>query len=44
MADICSTLMQLLLMVTHHVPSLAVQVISYLTFSYHMKKVSTGGH
>ena len=40
MTDVCTTPMQLLLMVTHRVPSVAVLVIPYLAFSYHMKNIS----
>ena len=38
MIDSCVTLMLLLLMVTHHDPSVAVPVIPYFTFSYYIKK------
>ena len=37
--DICTTLMLLLLTVTHRLPSVVIRVISYFTFSYHIKNV-----
>ena len=40
LTDICTTLMLLLLTVTHHIPSKALRVISYFIFNYSMKNVS----
>ena len=38
MTDVSTTLMLLLLMVVHHVPSVAIWVLPYFTFSYKKKK------